>query len=277
MSDLRLRARSVTEIVDAAFQLYRRDALEYVLVTAIAYAPLVVAQLLLMRGLLLGSSSVLSGAMPAWSVLGAGIVGIFGYALMSAVLIRFSSDVYLDRPTGLNSVVRAVLPLVPRLIGATIVFGLVLALAFIPVIVGTITSITPLIVVGVLLSMAWPFYAMARFFAIFQTIVLENRGIVTAFSRSSVLSQNRKGHILLTLLLVIIIFFMVSLAVTLVAQLFGTIAGSVILQGLYTVVAYPLIGITQMILYYDTRIRAEGFDIEVMTGALGAPTTTASS
>ena len=277
MSDLRLRARSVTEIVDAAFQLYRRDALEYVLVTAIAYAPLVVAQLLLMRGLLLGSSSVLSGAMPAWSVLGAGIVGIFGYALMSAVLIRFSSDVYLDRPTGLNSVVRAVLPLVPRLIGATIVFGLVLALAFIPVIVGTITSITPLIVVGVLLSMAWPFYAMARFFAIFQTIVLENRGIVTAFSRSSVLSQNRKGHILLTMLLVIIIFFMVSLAVTLVAQLFGTIAGSVILQGLYTVVAYPLIGITQMILYYDTRIRAEGFDIEVMTGALGAPTTTASS
>ena len=43
MSDLRLRARSVTEIVDAAFQLYKRDALEYVLVTAVAYAPVVVA------------------------------------------------------------------------------------------------------------------------------------------------------------------------------------------------------------------------------------------
>ena len=277
MSDLRLRARSVTEIVDAAFQLYRRDALEYVLVTAIAYAPLVVAQLVLMRGLLLGSSGAISGAMPAWSVLGAGIVGIFGYALMSAALIRFSSDVYLDRPTGLNAVVRAVLPLVPRLIGAAILFGLVLALAFVPVIVGTITSITPLIVVGALLSMAWPFYAMARFFALFQVIVLEDRGILTAFSRSSVLSQHRKGHIILTMFLVILIFIVLSFAVTLVAQLFGTIAGSVILQAVYTVVAYPLIGITQMILYYDTRIRAEGFDIEVMTGALGSPTTTAVS
>lgn len=277
MSDLRLRARSVTEIVDAAFQLYRRDALEYVLVTAIAYAPLVVAQLVLMRGLLLGSSGALSGAMPAWSVLGAGIVGIFGYALMSAALIRFSSDVYLDRPTGLNAVVRAVLPLVPRLIGAAILFGLVLALAFVPVIVGTITSITPLIVVGALLSMAWPFYAMARFFALFQVIVLEDRGILAAFSRSSVLSQHRKGHIILTMFLVILIFIVLSFAVTLVAQLFGTIAGSVILQAVYTVVAYPLIGITQMILYYDTRIRAEGFDIEVMTGALGSPTTTAAS
>jgi hypothetical protein len=128
-----------------------------------------------------------------------------------------------------------------------------------------------------LLSIVWAFYAMARFFAVFQTIVLEERGVVAAFSRSSVLSQNRKGHILLTLLLVVIIFVMLSFAVALVAQLFGTIAGSVILQSLYTVVAYPLIGITQMILYYDTRIRAEGFDIEVMTGALGSPTVTPAS
>lgn len=275
MSDLRLRARSVTEIVDAAFQLYRRDALEYVLVTAIAYAPWVVAQLVLMRGLLLSSPQALEAPGPATVVLG--IIGIFAYALMSAVLSRFSSDVYLDRPTGLNAVVRAVLPLVPRLIGATILFFLVLMLGFIPVIVGAGISSIPLIFIGMLLSIVWAFYALARFFAVFQTIVLEDRGVVAAFSRSSVLSQNRKGHILLTLLLVVIIFVMLSLAVTLVAQLFGTIAGSVIMQALYTVVAYPLIGITQMILYYDTRIRAEGFDIEVMTGALGAPTQSAAS
>lgn len=275
MSDLRLRARSVTEIVDAAFQLYRRDALEYVLVTAIAYAPWVVAQLILMRGLLLSSSQMLSAPGAATIVLG--IIGIFAYALMSAVLSRFSSDVYLDRPTGLGAVVRAVLPLVPRLIGATILFFLVLMLGFIPVIVGAGTSNIPLIFIGMLLSIVWVFYAMARFFAVFQTIVLEDRRIVAAFSRSSVLSQNRKGHILLTLFLVVVIFVMLSFAVTLVAQLFGTVAGSVIMQALYTVVAYPLIGITQMILYYDTRIRAEGFDIEVMTGALGSPTTTAAS
>lgn len=275
MSDLRLRARSVTEIVDAAFQLYRRDALEYVLVTAIAYAPWVVAQLILMRGLLLSSPQMLNAPGPATFVLA--LIGIFAYALMSAVLSRFSSDVYLDRPTGLNTVVRAVLPLVPRLIGATILFGLVLMLGFIPVIVGAGVSNIPLIFIGMLLSLVWAFYALARFFAVFQTIVLENRGVVAAFSRSSVLSQNRKGHILLTLLLVVVIFVMLSLAVTLVAQLFGTIAGSVILQALYTVVAYPLIGITQMILYYDTRIRGEGFDIEVMAGALGTPTTTTAS
>jgi len=274
MSDLRLRARSVTEIVDAAFQLYRRDALEYVLVTAIVYAPWVVAQLFLMRGLV-SSAQMLSA--PGAATLVLGIIGIFAYALMSAVLSRFSSDVYLDRPTDMASVVRAVLPLVPRLIGATVLFFLVLMLGFIPVIIGGVLSSLPLIFIGMLLSLVWAFYAPARFFAVFQVIVLEERGILAAFSRSSLLSQNRKGHIILTMFLVIMIFVMLSFAVTLVAQLFGTIAGSVILQALYTVVAYPLIGITQMILYYDTRIRAEGFDIEVMTGALGSPTTTAAS
>ena len=274
MSDLRLRARSVTEIVDAAFQLYRRDALEYVLITAIAYAPLVLAQLVLMRGVLL--SSQLSNAFgPVTLVLS--VVGFFAYALMSAALSRFSSDIYLDRGTGLGSVVRAVLPLVPRLIGATILYILVVMLGFVPLLVGVGISSIPLIFIGMLLSFAWVFYALARFFAVYQTIVLENRGIVAAFSRSSVLSQNRKGHVLLTLLLVILIFGMLAFAVNLVASLFGSMSGIVVMQAMYTVVSYPLIGITQMVLYYDTRIRAEGFDIEVMTGALGAPTTTAAS
>ncbi|PYP62838.1 MAG: hypothetical protein DMD26_15485 [Gemmatimonadetes bacterium] len=78
-------------------------------------------------------------------------------------------------------------------------------------------------------------------------------------------------------MLVIVIFSVLSIAVTMVAALMGNAAGSVVLQSLYTVVAYPLIGITQMILYYDTRIRAEGFDIEVMTGALGTPTASTAS
>jgi hypothetical protein len=273
MSDLRLRARSVTEIVDAAFQLYKRDALEYVLVTGITYAPLIVAQLVFLRGLTLANAQAL-GAISPIATLVLAVVGILAYALMSAVLSRFSSDVYLERPTGLGLVIRDVLPMVPRLIGATFVFGLVMMLGFIPVIVGVALTSVPLIFVGVLLSIFWAFYAFARFFAVFQVIVLEGRGIIAAFSRSGMLSQNRKGHILLTLFLVFVIFVMLSFAVTMVAQLLGSIAASMVLQTLYTVVAYPLIGITQMILYYDTRIRAEGFDIEVMTGALGTPTAT---
>jgi len=275
MSDLRLRARSVTEIVDAAFQVYKRDAIEYVLVTAIAYAPLVVAQLIFIRGFTLAASSRINVSSTTAIVLG--LLGFFSYALMNAAISRFSSDVYLDRPTGLAMVIRSVVPTVPRLIGATILFALVVMLGFIPVLIGAAITSALLIFLGVVFSFFWVFYAFARFFAVFQIIVLENRGIITAFSRSGVLSRGRKGHIILTLLLVIVIFSVLSIAVTMVAALMGNAAGSVVLQSLYTVVAYPLIGITQMILYYDTRIRAEGFDIEVMTGALGTPTASTAS
>src|SRR5256885_1025364 len=275
MSDLRLRARSVTEIVDAAFQVYKRDAIEYVLVTAIAYAPLVVAQLIFIRGFTLAASSRINLSSTTAIVLG--LLGFFSYALMNAAISRFSSDVYLDRPTGLAMVIRSVVPTVPRLIGATILFALVVMLGFIPVLIGAAITSALLIFLGVVFSFFWVFYAFARFFAVFQIIVLENRGIITAFSRSGVLSRGRKGHIILTLMLVIVIFSVLSIAVTMVAALMGNAAGSVVLQSLYTGVAYPLIGITQMILYYDTRIRAEGFDIEVMTGALGTPTASTAS
>jgi hypothetical protein len=273
MSDLRLRARSVTEIVDAAFQLYKRDALEYVLVTGVAYAPLIVAQLVFLRGLTFANAQMLTSISPVTSI-ALIIISVLAYALMSAALSRFSSDVYLERATGLGQVVRDVLPLVPRLIGATIVFGLVLMLGLLAIMIGAIVGSLPVIFLGVLLSIFWAFYAIARFFAVSQLIVLENLGIVAAFSRSGMLSQNRKGHILLTLFLVFVIFIMLSFAVTMVAQVVGNIAANVVLQTLYTVVAYPLIGITQMILYYDARIRAEGFDIEVMTGALDTPPAT---
>jgi hypothetical protein len=39
-----------------------------------------------------------------------------------------------------------------------------------------------------------------------------------------------------------------------------------------TIMVYPVVAITQALLYYDTRIKSEGLDIELMAGALeGVP------
>jgi hypothetical protein len=45
---LPLRPRSATEIVDAAFQLYRRDPFTYVLISALCYTPILALQLALL-------------------------------------------------------------------------------------------------------------------------------------------------------------------------------------------------------------------------------------
>jgi hypothetical protein len=275
MSDLRLRARSVTEIVDAAFQLYKRDALEYVLMAAIPYAPLILAQLIFFRGTSFGTTAQITASTTGQIVVFA--VSVLAYTLMSAVLSRFSSDVYLERPTGLAVVIQSVSKLVPRLIGASLLFALVFGVGILPVVIGAVLNSGLLIFLGIVIAFVWVFYSVARYFAIFQLIVLENRGIIEAFTRSSVLSKDRKGHILLTLFLIFLIFGMLSSAIGVIALIAGSVTLTVVLQTLYTVVAYPLVGITQMILYYDARIRAEGFDIEVMTGSLGAPPATSLS
>jgi len=98
--------------------------------------------------------------------------------------------------------------------------------------------------------------------------------VVAAFARSSVLSEGLKWHILLTLILIFVIFVMLSFAASMIGFAVGA-AGLIAVQTLYTVFAYPLIAITQVILYYDARIRREGFDIEMMTGALETPAPTA--
>jgi hypothetical protein len=217
------------------------------LVTALAYAPWLAAQLLLL------SAQGNSGAAATASGLGFALtIGSWvAFSIMSAVIIRFSSDAYL---TGghpdLGNAFRQVLSRVPAIMGAAILLSILVVIGFLALIVGA-------------------FYVLARYFAIFQAIVIEDKGIGDAFSRSSELSKGRKRHILNTLLLVFLIFFVLSIAVQMVAALFGSQVLSTVLQTLFTIVAYPLIGISQMLLYYDARIRAEGFDIEMMAGALG--------
>ena len=44
-----------------------------------------------------------------------------------------------------------------------------------------------------------------------------------------------------------------------------------VLSTLISIVVYPLVGITDALLYYDARIRREGFDIEMMAGATAPP------
>jgi hypothetical protein len=270
MADLRLRARSATEIVDAAFQIYRRDALEYILVTAVTYAPLLIAQLMLFgaTNAAVDPRTLMGGFGALWLVLF--ILGLFGFALMTAVVSRFSSDVYLGRSPDLAAILREMLPKVPRLIGASFLLAIVMMLGAIPFIASMAMGSIGVGVLGFILAVVWSFYAYARFFASFPVIVLEDRGIIDAFTRSGFLSRGRKGHILVTIFLVFLIFVVLLIAVMAVAALVGNPMTGAVLQMIYTIIAYPLIGIAQMVLYYDMRIRAEGFDIEVMTGALNA-------
>jgi len=244
---LPLRPRSASEIVDAAFQLYRRDPLTYLLIAALCYAPVLVLQLVV-----IGPATRIEEQLARLTA-GFSIVMMFGYwisvSLMSAVMVRLSSEDYLGRHLEPAVAVRDALLRLPA-----VMFGLLFKYI--------------LMFFGFVLFLVGGFYLMARYFAVTAGIVIEGRGVVGAFSRSSALSRGRKLHILGTSLLAFLIFFVVYFAVGIVAAMTGSVVISTILTVVASIVAYPMFAITEMLLYYDSRVRNEGYDIEMMAEAI---------
>lgn len=243
MTEVRLRARSVSELVDAAFALYRRDGSQYIMLMAIAALPQLVAGLILRPGASFGlGTSVL--------LLITTLASAFTYTMGAAAITKLGAAVYLGEPREVDAALRSVIPKVMSILLA----GFLKALLYF---------------VGVLFFLVGEFYVAARFFAVTSTIVLEDASVGTAFSRSSELSLGRKGHIFATLLLVYVIYFLLAFCIGFVAALSRSSVVATVASTAFSIVAYPIVGLTSMLLYYDCRIRNEGFDIERMAAEIG--------
>jgi hypothetical protein len=250
MTDIRLRPRSVSELVDAAFALYRQNSAQYIVAAAIGYGPLLVLQLLFADP----AASMTTGS--AVGVLLLQLASVLTYALVTGLVSQLGSQYYLGETTDIGAVLRHVIRRVPAIVAASVMRGILYLIGFICLIVGA-------------------FYVAARYFAVTTVVVLEDKNAVDAFTRSSELSKGRKRHILNTLILVYVIYFILSTGVTLAAGITGSRILTLIVISVFTITAYPIIGLTEMLLYYDARIRGEGFDLEQITRALDAQPATA--
>ena len=244
MASSALRPRSVTEIVDAAFQILRAHYGQFVMCSALAYLPWLILQLLVF-----GDPERLVGT-PWWVAALAGVGIWLTFALMSAVIITCASSAYLGEPVDVGAAVRRALPRLPRVLGAAMLRYALLLVGFLALIVGSL-------------------YVVARLFALTPVIILEDASIPRAFERTGELSRGRKRHILNTLGLVAIIYYAIAAGVGLASAMLGNFVVQVISGAFYTILAYPVIAITECLLYYDARIQSEGLDIEMMAQELG--------
>ena len=243
---LDFRARTVAEIVDGAVQLYKRDALHYILIAAVASVPGVVLQIVAA-----GGGDATSGAEFSGMMMLALLVGVLGWTLMSAVLVHFSSAVYLDGHGDVSASLRAVLRCLPTVVINALIKWL-------------------LIILATAFLFAPGAYLFTRWFATTPAIVLEGKGVVSAFGRSAELAKGRKWRILGALLLVYGIFWLGALALMTVTGGFDDHNGVLeqVILAAYSAVAYPIVGIAEMLLYYDARIRGEAYDVEVLARGL---------
>ncbi len=239
MSDLALRPRSATELVDAAFQVFRRDPVHFLVATALVYVPWLVVRLLSGIGL----SGIPSFRQVVWTA----VAGLAVYALVSGAMTLVSRAIYFEQPVDLRDVFRTVGGRLPTLI--------------------LTTAITFALIVFAAIFLFFPaLYPLARFFAVRQAVMLEDAGVGRSLARSSELSKGTKWHILGTLLLVGVVTVAINVGMVFMLNFIKSQVLLAVISTAVSIVLYPFFGITETLLYYDIRIRKEGFDIEYLAG-----------
>lgn len=274
MAAFEIRPRRATELVDASFQLLRRFYPQLVAVSAIAMAPGVLARIALRQQLTDPT------AMAAHPLTAGGIVLLSSLCIVlaDAVLIVAISDGYLDGNVQLpralalgwsraGSMVMAVFLRYLLIFGVILVVG-ILAAVLIPksranaAAIGALFLSLPFVVWFMI-------YVALRTFAVANAVLLERVGPFASLSRSSALSKGFAGHIFLSLGLAWTLYFVILMVVAVVgAKTIGPVVTQII-SSVLIIPIYPLLTVVSTLLYYDLRIRKEGFDLEVMSRELG--------
>lgn len=243
------RRRSVAEIVDASIQLFRRSYGELVTIMAIAYVPWLAATTIASRARAISLPA--DGEMPEFSLAG-GLIFLFGFiwlTVASAACTVVASDRYLGRqPEIADSLRRAFRRGWPIL--ATTVFTWVLAGA------------------GLILLIVPGLYFFARFALSPAVALLEDRAVGQSLSRASALSRGRKMHILGALGAAWLIMLAITFTIGALFGLLGLTSLSILADAAVGIGIGPLIPVVVAVLYYDLRIRNEGYDVELLAQEL---------
>lgn len=286
VGEARLRPRSVTDIIDATFVLYRRNFALFAGVVALLAIPETILSMALAAvitapaatGTNITSMLQFENTYAAYGAT-AGIRGLMGIVfgtLITGALAEVISQRFLGRPSGVLEAYRSVgvgpflrllLALVVGTLAATIGFGIIIgAITLGTVLLSQVSSAAAVLFglgagLGFTALLVW---VPIHFLFVPQVIVLERTGTLRAFRRSWELVAGSVGRVLGLFLL----------AVILVGIITGILGGfSQVLALGYPVIATGIGGVLGILvqpiewaaftlLYYDQRIRKEGFDLE---------------
>lgn len=261
MSDPLYRPRGASEIVDGTFRLYREHLVPLLTLSALVYLPFIAAMIPLLRAMeqiATNPQSFMGMVLPIV------LVGIFWYPVMWGAMTVSVSERYLGREIDAGDAIKRAFGKFGSLVGSVILKWIIIMFGFFL-----------LIVPG--------FYFIARLFAVPATVLFEDNGVGRALGRSGQLSIGHKGRILGTMVLIWLILIALAVAISMVL---GIIVGLAVLRGsevssssslmmqlpsmIANIFTMPILVIAEVLLYYDARIRHEGYDIEMMNARLGS-------
>jgi hypothetical protein len=261
----RLRPLSTGELLDRTFSLYRSHFAVFLGIVALPHFCVFAFQCLALVFQRPGTSMSGMSRTLVWG-LGGALLNIAVSAVSHAATVIAVSQVHLDRPAGVIDSFSKVKGRIAEVIGLSFAVGFLVILACIA-----------LIVPGVLLVVRWSLAV--------PVMVLENKGIRDAMSRSTELTLGSRGRIFVIWLLFIILNISfnwlvhwpvevaagVSSRVALHQAAVGWQLASLVATFLSVCLVGPLATIAFSLVYFDERVRKEAFDLQLMMTTLDAP------
>jgi hypothetical protein len=252
-----LRPLSTSELLDRTFHLYRNHFLVFVGIVAIPQ--LVVLALQLTSAAMIVGRSV--GSTNPIAIMAA-ILSYIAIEISAAATTVAVSHYHLDQPVGIGSAFSVAKSSMLRVILITLAISIAAG-------IGLIFLVVPGIYLFLMWSLAIP------------VTVLEGGGLNASTSRSTVLTKGSRGRIFVIYLLILIlawvvgIIFQIPLGIV-VGVMRRNVTGmlpviqavSAVGKFISTSLVGPLATIALTLIYYDQRVRKEGFDLQLMMANL---------
>lgn len=282
---VRLRAMPVTDIVDATFSLYRRNFVLFAGVVAVLALPETAINVLVRaltpqpaaRGTFTNFTDAVNAFGPVAA--GSGVSSVLSFlfgTFITAALAKAISQRILGRQIGIVEAYTSIGPgpflrllaaVIVTGIGAFVALGVGVALIALAAIAINVASSGLAILFAVVAGIAEAVVAVwvaLHFVFLPQTIVLEGDRLYRAYRRSWYLVSGYWWRVLGLYLLVSVLVAVISgligafaTALSLGQPLIGTALG-----GALGILVQPIQLSALTLLYYDQRIRKEGFDLE---------------
>lgn len=253
---VQLRPIGVGELLDGAIKLYLANWATFMAIVAVVVVPLGLLQALF------AEPPLPSGAPPgpnAPTLLVSAVQGLLVFTLVEAAMAKTAADVYLGEPTGVGRAYRYAVPLIGALLWVGVLAGLAFAVGFVL-----------LVVPGIFL--------LLRFYFARVVVVLEGERGTQAMRRSWRLVKGSTWRVLGIVLLVMLITGVAQAVLAIPFGIAGFVTGvpalNIVGSVLASVVVTPLVSLATVLLYFDLRVRKEGFDLELLARDLaggGAP------
>ena len=260
-----LRPLSTGELLDRTFHLYRNHFTMFLGISALPQLVVLALQLGLSFMILQRALTGLAGAI----VIGAGTVFVIGFASYIAVEISHAatimavSHLHLERSTSIALAYSSAKSSMGRVIGISFAVAIGIGIGFLL-----------LVIPGIYLALAWSLAI--------PVTVLEGGGLNATLNRSAHLTKGSRGRIFVIFLLIGVLAVVVSMVIQfgllLPVGLLGIhdraslAALEHALQAAGSFLSTSLVGslgsIALTLVYYDLRVRKEGFDLQLMMSTL---------